>query len=1341
MRKVLDDIEKKSYFCSQIHVQFYEKHDMNHYLMKLISWAILTLFCSLQSAFANQYNYTVVTKDNLDLTSANTLYKDKGGALWVGTDKGIYRFNGNEFHFYKKHEDIPSIHERITYKIFRDKGGHLWALTVAGVGIYNKQQENFDYAFQEEELKRKAFFSACQMKDGILFRGAEDFVFYDFASRRTRSIYHFSATSRRNEVRHLYKISDHEVLFNETDRIIRMDLNTRRTSSILCPSTISSFIVDKDRKVWVGCYHKGLYCVDLDKSSIEAVTPYNQAFNREIILCMERTDSLLWIGTDGGGLNILNCRNFHYKKLIHIMGNRRSFPANCIKCLHWDQRRTLWAGSVRNGVISIRRSDMKSYSEVPENSPYGPANPTILSFCQEKDRPFVWVGTDGGGVDKFDLNSRTFTHYPSTKNMKVVSVVNYDDGNLLLSLYQNGLRIFNKQTGSLRPFSISGSDLEFQLFYGTRSLHLYNETPSTILMLTNQGYRLDTRTMQVEPLGFDVQNGVDNLIWAGDYGPYMIFYNDRSIYRLRKGDQNFQLWIKMPRGVTVNSAYVASDGRVWLGTVQGLAYADFGKAELHPVPSDLFKEVTAVLPDTKGRVWIGAGNKFFAYFIAKNQFALFGESDGVIPDRYLKNSGLVTRQGDVLLGGNRSILMIDKSYELDNIDQPQVELKEVRIDDEFLPVQGEDEVPSIEVPSGSKTVELKVEAIFDDILRPKIYKYEIKGANEQTVITYSPVLRFHSFVPGESEVYLSCGTKEGKWGTPVKLAEIDFLTPWYQTTWFYLLVVAVLLLAAFFILRNILRRAEEQMQFQLKEKEKEVYAKKVTFLININHELRTPLTLINGPLQRIIRTMPASSSIYGTLCKVYRQTERMKNLLNMVLDLRKMEEGESTLDIHPHEVNDWIAHIVDDFTFDDESFRISIQTELGEGIPTVKFDKAKCEIVFTNLLANAIKHSPSEGCIRVKSELTPEQRLRISVTDNGPGIQDTDPDLLFKRFYQGESESQGSGIGLSYSKMLVDLHHGVIGAYNNEHTPGATFFFEIPLDLKPGKTGCERRPYINDLFSQNDAVGKTLLSGPGTKYVTAQKTLLIVDDNSELTDFIRESFEKKFKEILVAYDGKAALQIVRDKLPDVVISDVMMPKMDGYELCKQLKSDLKTSYIPVILLTARDESEGKLQGYKMGADAYIAKPFEIDILYELVNSKLLIREEIKQKYMSHSVIVEPQVDTFSPIDEDFLLKLNKIITDNIRNSELDIPFVCDKIGMSKASLYNKLKALTDMSCNEYINKIRLERAIVLVKGTDKSFTEIADETGFSNSKYFSTCFKQYTGMTPTQFRKDKKSEA
>ena len=1308
-------------------------------LIKYICYLSILLFFNLQAADANQYHYTILPKQDWVNEPINALYKETDKFLWIGTNKGVYKYNGNEFFLYKK-GNSETVHEKFTHKIFYDNKHHLYILTASGLGVYNQAKDEFEFALPGSKYQYTAFFSVCQLEQGILLGGTEDIVFYDYTTNKVTPIYSIPQESKQYKIKCIYKISDHEIIYSIADRIERLNLINKQLSSIQCPSTISSLTVDNDNRIWVGCYHKGLYQVNIKDYSITPVTAYNDKYYQDPILCMEKSDSLLWIGTDGGGMNILNLKDFTIQKLQHIMGQSQSFPSNVIKSLHWNKDGTMWAGSIRYGVIAIRKTNIKSYAEVPNNNPYGPIYPTILSFHESITPNEVWIGTDGGGIDKFNLKPRTFTHYPSTKGMKVVSVCDYDNQHLLLSLYQNGLKLFNKSTGETQPFHLKDKALESKVLFSTKCLRLEQESPTSILILIDRVYRLDLRTNEIKCIASKYNSEDGEFIYAGIYQKSIILHNHKKIYALERGSDTLRNIIRVPNGEFINSVTTDPSGRIWVGSNRGLSYVDINQAEQHLVPSKLFTDVSLVFADHQGRVWLASGKKLFTYVIANQSFVLLGESDGVIPTVFLKKSCLRTRQNDIFLGGIEGFVMIDHAYQMDKINPAVVNLLSFQIDDQTIMTSKLGKIPSVEVGCDSKSVNFKVETFGDDILRPKIYKYEIKGANEQTVITDSPVFEFNSFVPGKSEVFVACGTREGTWGETLKLAEIKFLAPWYQSVWFYLFMFVLLTLILFIRLKSFIRRAEQKLKFKLKEREKEMYAEKVNFLININHELRTPLTLINGPLQRMLKNMPSSSNQYATLYKIYKQTDRMKNLLNMVLDLRKMEEGESTLNIQPHQVNQWIKNIVDNFTFSDDNYKITIHTELSDDIPLVPFDQAKCEIVITNFLANAIKHSPAESVIKVKSEITPSNRLRISVTDNGPGIQNTNPALLFKRFYQGEDESQGSGIGLSYSKLLIDLHHGTIGAENNTDTTGATFYFEISLNLKTGKMECESKPYINDLFTSSNPTSKSQVVEQSTKYITTQKTLLVVDDNSELTDFIKESYQNKFKEILVAHNGQMAYQMTCDKLPDVIISDVMMPKMDGFELCKHIKSNLKTSHIPLILLTARNETQGKLHGYKMGADAYIPKPFDTDILYEIINSQLLIRENIKQKYLQHSVLVEPQTDTFSQIDEDFLLKLNKIITDNIQNSELDIPFVCNEIGMSKASLYNKLKALTDMSCNEYINKIKLERAITLVKSTNKNFTEIADETGFSNSKYFSTCFKQYTGLTPTQYRKENKGE-
>lgn len=454
--------------------------------------------------------------------------------------------------------------------------------------------------------------------------------------------------------------------------------------------------------------------------------------------------------------------------------------------------------------------------------------------------------------------------------------------------------------------------------------------------------------------------------------------------------------------------------------------------------------------------------------------------------------------------------------------------------------------------------------------------------------------------------------------------------------------------------RRTLKRKEDKLKWAMKEHEQQVYEEKVRFLINISHELRTPLTLIHAPLSRILKSLSPADTQYLPLKAIYRQSQRMKNLINMVLDVRKMEVGESKLLIQPHPLNEWIEHVSQDFVSEGEAKNIQIHYRLDPRIKIVSFDKDKCEIILSNLLINALKHSPQDTEITITSELLPEEkRVRISITDQGCGLQQVDTQKLFTRFYQGMGEQSGTGIGLSYSKILVELHGGSIGARDNSES-GATFFFELPLKLESEEIICQPKAYLNELMS--DDSGKQ--SQEEDNFATAPYSILVVDDNPDLTDFLKKALGEYFKRILTASDGVEALQLIKSHTPDIIVSDVMMPRMNGYELCKNIKEDIAISHIPVILLTARDDKQSQMSGYKNGADAYLTKPFEVEMLMELIRNRLKNREHTKKRYLNAGLIPAPEESTFSQADETFLLKLNKIIQENLDSSRLDIPFIC-----------------------------------------------------------------------------------
>ena len=666
---------------------------------------------------------------------------------------------------------------------------------------------------------------------------------------------------------------------------------------------------------------------------------------------------------------------------------------------------------------------------------------------------------------------------------------------------------------------------------------------------------------------------------------------------------------------------------------------------------------------------------------------------------------------------------------------PELQLLDIIINGEPAQNKLYSHPAAISVPWDSN-ITIRIMSKEEDIFRKKVYRYRIEGLNDQYIESYQPELVIRSLPPGNYKIMASCTAKDGSWIPNQKILELTVLPPWYRTWWFILgctILIATIIIETF---RRTLKRNQEKLKWAMKEHEKQMYEEKVRFLINISHELRTPLTLIHAPLNQILKSLSSGDSQYLPLKAIYRQAQRMKNLINMVLDVRKMEVGESKLQIQPHPLNQWIEHVSQDFISEGEAKNVHIRYQLDPRIEKVSFDKDKCEIILSNLLINALKHSPQDTEITIASELLPEEnRVRISVIDQGCGLKQVDTHKLFTRFYQGTGEQSGTGIGLSYSKILVELHGGSIGARDNSES-GATFFFELPLKLESEEIICQPKAYLNELMS--DDSGKQ--SQEEDNFATAPYSILVVDDNPDLTDFLKKALGEYFKRILTASDGVEALQLIKSHTPDIIVSDVMMPRMNGYELCKNIKEDIAISHIPVILLTARDDKQSQMSGYKNGADAYLTKPFEVEMLMELIRNRLKNREHTKKRYLNAGLIPAPEESTFSQADETFLLKLNKIIQENLDSSRLDIPFICKEIGMSRASLYNKLKALTDMGANDYINKFRMEKAITLMTGTELSFTEIAEKVGFTTSRYFSTAFKQYTGETPTQYKEKRKQE-
>lgn len=862
-------------------------------------------------------------------------------------------------------------------------------------------------------------------------------------------------------------------------------------------------------------------------------------------------------------------------------------------------------------------------------------------------------------------------------------------------------------------------------------------TPETILLLSESPYSYNWKRKTFTPIHINHLKDaiVGQLLPICVKETFSYLHDSKCIYRIDHNDNTLHVLYHCKQDTMIHSASADEKGIIWIGGNYGLGSFSPNDGSYTHISNSLINEAMSVASDQHGRLWIGNNERLLSWMTTQKRFILYGVPDGVAPNEYLPKPRLLSSEGDVYLGSVNGLLRIASTLPKEHPESPVLELSDVFVGgDRMEYISGRK--PVLKIPEQSRTITIKVKAHNKDIFRKPAYCYNLQGYEKEPIYSYLPELTLNTLSAGTYQITASCTTRSGEWTDNYPIIELIILPPWYRTWWFILTCILTALSAVGLSVYSFLRRKENRMKLAMKEHEQQAYEEKIRFLININHELRTPLTLIHAPLKQLIEQFPAKDARYRVLQNIARQSERMKNLLNMVLDVRKMEVSQSTLHIESINLEKWLEEVVEDFIPEATQKHITLTRQLSAGIESFYCDKEKCTTIITNLLINAIKYSNEGGEINIITSLSEKKdRVRISVSDQGPGLKDIDVSKLFTRFYQGENSRPGSGIGLSYSKILAEQQGGSVGALNNVESAGSTFWFELPLNIKPGKLILQPQPYLNELLASAENI-ESVPDEPTFRSETKDYTILVVDDNMELVDYLTDAMRPYFKDVRTAYNGEEALEMCRQWHPDVIISDIQMPKMNGYELCKRVKEELDISHTPVILLTARNDEASRIFGYKNGADTYLTKPFEISTLYTAIYNQLKNRERIKKKYISSKTAPTPEESTFSAADEKFLNTMNQIITENIDEPNMGVPFLCDKLGMSRASLYNKLKALTGMGANDYINKLRIDNAINLLLNSSLTVNEIADRVGFSTPRYFSAVFKKNMGCSPTQYKEE-----
>ena len=957
----------------------------------------------------------------------------------------------------------------------------------------------------------------------------------------------------------------------------------------------------------------------------------------------------------------------------------------------------------------------------------------MINIYQDRWDDSIWVGTDGEGINRFDIKTNSFTHYKSTLKSKVTSIAEYSRDELVLSLFADNLYLFNKASGEIRALNIHDEELQYKIKYTDRSINLVNEQSGDLILLHNTIHRFTKATQTCSTITNPERKYAD-----GYYYPIGIthdgvwLHDEHNIYLLPDKANRLLVISTEPYKAKIKCGHLDKNGLIWLATEDGLCRFSPSKKVFQQIDEPFTSGASSIVCDNEGRVWIGTQEHLYAYNTKSGNFALFGESDGAIPNEFLPKARLLANNGEVYMGGVQGLLQISNDFTISPSEEPKLSVTDITVDGENI-LSDEDWHYTLSGDSHNMTVNVSVEV--KNIFRKKLFRFESPDGLIK-VTTNRPQLKINQLPgPGTYEIYASCSKRNGEWSTPTKLFTFTIKQYWYLSWWFILSVVGALLIVSLILYIYRQQRKEHDKSIAQKEQEQRIYEEKVQLLINISHELRTPLTLIMAPLKRLIKNLDAQDVNHPTLSRIYRQSKRMKNLLSMVLDLRKMEEGQNKINLEETNLNKWLKESLEDLISEEQAENISIVTEFDQEIGNINFDKQKFDIILMNIMINAIKHSSTGDRITVKTSLLRNtSMIRISISDEGPGLGEADISKIFTRFYQSKSEKYGSGIGLSYSKILVNLHEGNIGAYNNE-IKGATFWWEIPISLsESANIETPAKAYLNEILE--DGPHAQMQKEEKEEFKTFPLTLMLVDDSQDLLDFLKEALQGDFSNIITKTSGNSALKAIKTgKIPDIIVSDINMPDGDGFSLCRDLKSSEKYNHIPVILLTAQGEDKSQSESYRVGAEGFIEKPFEIETLLEIMKGILKRKSEIRKRYLDKS---EDANQLFGSSDESFILRFNQIVSKHLGNPELDQKIICSELGVSRALLYNKMRAITGAGAKEYITKIRIEKAKSLMETTTLPIIDIAEMTGFTSQSYFSTAFKNHTGMSPSQYKRNLK---
>lgn len=1344
---------------------------------------LILLFISGNLFSQNKYRLKKIsTTDGLSQSSVIAIHQDKLGQMWFGTRDGLNKYDGSKFTIFRNEAaNRNSISNNDILSIEEDHSGQLWVGTYNGLNCYNPVNNTFTrylHTTINHVNNNNIIWTIKEIGNEMWIGTSKGLTIYDKKTKKFASIIHSdkdSSSLPSNNIQSILKTQKGQIWLGTTNGLLLTSRKNGRflfknyplnTTDILNVQAISE---DRDNNLWVGTKNKGL--LKFDCKTKQFVPFLSEKKHKEIntnirSLAIDNQESI-WIGTYDG-IYILG-KDQSLQKINNTIDNNQ---IDKVKSVFVDKKGSVWIGCYYNGV-SIWDISNVNFSNYNQNSKKILMSFDVVSSIIADKNQNIYFGTEGGGITVYNEKTESVSYINSksgqtTKNdIKSMCLA---DNILWIGTFSKGLSAYNtiskriedhlifpelnnfiKESG-VYSIKTEGNGI---LWIGTfgKGLIRYNSISQTFqVMENNPSKKYFLTNNSVRTILVDQKKG----IWAGTQNGlnFIPFNSDTKNGFLVK---HYFFNPSSFSGDDILTLFQDSHKKIWVGTkANGLHCFDgkkFIKINLR-AGNMVISSVHSILEDGNKNLWISTNQGIIKYSTKRKTIAIYDQNDGLTSNEFNDNSALKLDSDKFYFGSPSGVTYFDAKKISLNQYTPQVLITNLKIKNETITANDTTEILKKSI-GYTKSITLdydkanfSIDFAIPNYIRSKSnqYSYRLIGLDNNWTTTKNTEAIFTIQNAGTYVFEVRGANNDGVWNkVPTTLTVIVKPAPW-RSIWAFLLYILIISAGIYGLIWIMKSKAELRQKLELEHLEtqriEENNKLKLDFFTNISHEFRTPLTLILGPLQQILADYNGTNEMYKKLLVVEGSANHLLSLINRLMDFRKLENHQVKLESANGNIVKFTKEIFLSFIeyAKDGGYTYTFESSADEIM--VYFDRYKLERVFYNLISNAFRYTPKGGHINLKIAHDSEN-LFIAVEDSGVGIAPEHIDKIFDLFFEvpmhnnvQKNYNKGTGIGLSIVKNIVELHKGTIEVTNKE-TEGVVFKVTLPL----GREHLLDNEIISDFkisddiaqyASQLEPLEMTEQEDIEDFVVNEEKqTILLVEDHKVLRTFMKNLLKKEYN-IIEAENGKIALEKALKLVPNLIISDVIMPEMVGTELCSKIKENIKTSHIPVILLTSRSSLVYKFEGLESGADDYISKPFNLTEFKLRIKNLLNSTERLKNKFSSEDSFIPSEI-TVSSLDEELLRKAFKIVEENISNEQFDISFFCSELGVSRTMLFLKIKAWTNCTPNEFINEIRLKRAAQLLEHNKLTVAEISYKVGFNNPKYFSKCFQKKYGETPSQF--------